>query len=173
MAASPADEICSNYIHLTIIMSDSLTINSLDPRVKRAGIEENKNQENPYSLAELNHLQTFEVFHQAKSGGRHTHVGSVHAPNAELAIVFAKEQYARRSQCINMWVVKTEDIISLAPDDADVFATTPEKDYREASGYKVMQKLNAFKKARKEAEAQATAEGTAETSAEETAGDNA
>lgn len=129
--------------------NDAMTIQSLDPRVSRLQLPDSAPSASD-SLTELNHLQTYEVFHQAKSGGRHTHVGSVHAPNAELAVLFAKEQYGRRSVCINMWVVKTEDIVSLTPEDADIFATTPEKTYREASGYKVMQKLNAFKKAKAE-----------------------
>ncbi|MBL7999256.1 MAG: 1,2-phenylacetyl-CoA epoxidase subunit B [Candidatus Kapabacteria bacterium] len=127
-----------------------MTLQSLDPRVVRLELPADATEQQFTPLEELGHLQTFEVFHQAKSGGRHTHVGSVHAPNAELAILFAKEQFGRRSQCVNMWVVKTEDIITLAPDDAELFATTKEKDYREASGYKVMQKLNQFKKQQQE-----------------------
>jgi ring-1,2-phenylacetyl-CoA epoxidase subunit PaaB len=134
-------------------MSDSVLIKSLDPRVSRMNIPVDASVQNFEPTKELHHLQTFEVFHQAKSGARHIHVGSVHAPNAELAILFAKEQFGRRSQTVNMWVVKTEDVISLSPEDVELFTTTPDKDFREASGYKVMQKLNAFKKARKESEA--------------------
>jgi|DewCreStandDraft_5_1066085.scaffolds.fasta_scaffold00439_35 ring-1,2-phenylacetyl-CoA epoxidase subunit PaaB len=124
-------------------MSHSVTLRSLDPRVERLGIP----QEQPAfeGVPEGSHLQTFEVFHQAKSGARHIHVGSIHAPNAELAMVFAKEQYARRSECVNLWVVKSSEIITFSPDDADLFATTPEKTYRDASGYKVMQKILAWK----------------------------
>ncbi len=124
-------------------MSRTVTLQSLDPRVTRLGIP---TEQEPFEgVPEGSHLQTFEVFHQAKSGARHIHVGSIHAPNAEMAMVFAKEQYARRSQCVNLWVVKTSEIITFSPDDADLFATTPEKDYRDASGYKVMQKILAWK----------------------------
>ncbi|GIV50452.1 MAG: hypothetical protein KatS3mg038_0973 [Candidatus Kapaibacterium sp.] len=124
-------------------MSHSVTLRSLDPRVERLGIP----QEQPAfeGVPEGTHLQTFEVFHQAKSGARHIHVGSIHAPNAELAMVFAKEQYARRSECVNLWVVKSSEIITFSPEDADLFATTREKTYRDASGYKVMQKILAWK----------------------------
>ncbi|MFN8366836.1 MAG: hypothetical protein U0Y96_06295 [Candidatus Kapaibacterium sp.] len=131
-------------------MADSITYQSLDPRVTRMHIPTNE-QANFTPLDDMNHWQTYEVFHQAKTGGRHIHVGSVHAPNAEMALLYAKEQFGRRSVCVNMWVVKTQDILSLATEDADVFATTPEKDFREASGYKVMSKLNAYKKLQKEA----------------------
>ncbi len=124
-------------------MSHSVTLRSLDPRVERLGIPR---EQPPFEgVPEGTHLETFEVFHQAKSGARHIHVGSIHAPNAELAMVFAKEQYARRSECVNLWVVKSSEIITFSPDDADLFATTPEKTYRDASGYKVMQKILAWK----------------------------
>ncbi|MCX8051253.1 MAG: 1,2-phenylacetyl-CoA epoxidase subunit B [Chlorobi bacterium] len=124
-------------------MSRTVTLQSLDPRVSRLEIA--AEQEPFEGVPEGSHLQTFEVFHQAKSGARHIHVGSIHAPNAEMAMVFAKEQYARRSQCVNLWVVKSSEIIAFSPDDADLFATTPDKDYRDASGYKVMQKILAWK----------------------------
>lgn len=124
-------------------MSRSVTLQSLDPRVTRLGIPQE--QETFEGVPEGSHWQTFEVFHQAQSGARHIHVGSVHAPNAELAMVFAKEQYGRRSQCVNLWVVRTSEVITFAPEDADLFATTPDKTYREASGYKVMQKILAWK----------------------------
>ncbi|MCS6999826.1 MAG: 1,2-phenylacetyl-CoA epoxidase subunit PaaB [Bacteroidota bacterium] len=124
-------------------MSRTVTLQSLDPRVSRLGIP---TEQQPFEgVPEGSHLQTFEVFHQTKSGARHIHVGSVHAPNAEMAMVFAKEQYARRSECVNLWVVKTSEIITFSPEDADLFATTTEKTYRDASGYKVMQKILAWK----------------------------
>jgi ring-1,2-phenylacetyl-CoA epoxidase subunit PaaB len=124
-------------------MSRTVTLQSLDPRVTRLGIP--TEQEPFQGVPQGSHLQTFEVFHQAKSGARHIHVGSVHAPNAELAMVFAKEQYGRRMQCVNLWVVKTSEIITFAPEDADLFERVPDKSYRDASGYKVMQKILAWK----------------------------
>ncbi|MFM8437556.1 MAG: hypothetical protein ACKOAX_03685 [Candidatus Kapaibacterium sp.] len=132
-------------------MSDTQPLQSLDPRVQRLGLPGNPSEQTFTPTAPLEHLETYEVFHQAKTGARHVHVGSVHAPSHAVAVLFAKEQFGRRSQTVNMWVVKTEDIVSIAPEDADFFTTTPEKDFREASGYKVMQKINAFRKARKEA----------------------
>ena len=39
-----------------------------------------------------------------------TYVGPVHAPDLELAFVFAKEQYSRRATCFGLWVVRTQDI---------------------------------------------------------------
>lgn len=120
-----------------------MSIKSLDPRITRENLPENPDQT---PLKEIHHWQTFEVFHQSKSGEHHIHVGSLHAPNAEMAYILAKEQYARRYNCVNLWVVKTIDIYTADKEDEDIFETTPEKIYREASGYKVMDRINKFKK---------------------------
>lgn len=119
-----------------------MSIKSIDPRVTREQLSE---QPDTTPLKELHHWQTYEVFHQAKTGEHHVHVGSLHAPNSELALLLAKEQYARRYKCVNLWVVKTSDVRRTRTEDEDIFETTPEKIYREASGYKVMDKINKFK----------------------------
>ncbi|MCA0427227.1 MAG: hypothetical protein LCH37_07300 [Bacteroidetes bacterium] len=119
-------------------------IQSLDPRVTRAQIELN----NPIDpLTELDQWETYEVFHQKKRGDQHIHVGIVHAANPEMALLFAKEQYARRGVSVNIWVVKTAQVYSSDYADSDIFETVPEKIYREAGGYKVMEKINKYKKA--------------------------
>jgi ring-1,2-phenylacetyl-CoA epoxidase subunit PaaB len=120
---------------------------SFDPRVNRLDLQNNPQVQN---IAEDENWQTWEVFHQKKRGEHHIHVGIVHAPDEQLALVFAKEQYGRRLQCANIWVVKSSNIFSLGYDDEDMFETTPGKIYREATGYKVRDKINAFKKAAKD-----------------------
>ncbi|MFM2224565.1 MAG: hypothetical protein RJA07_767 [Bacteroidota bacterium] len=114
---------------------------SFDPRVNRIKVIEEKTEMNPGEAWE-----PYEVFHQKKRGDHHIHVGSVHAPNAAQALLFAKEQYARRQKCSNMWVVKTDDVTSFSYDDADIFETAIDKEYREAYGFKVRDKINAYKK---------------------------
>lgn len=117
-----------------------MKIISLDPRISRAELPEGEVTLNP-----LEEFQTYEVFHQKKRGAQHEHVGIVHAPNDEMALLFAKDQYARRGQCVNLWVVKSENVVAGSYDDSDIFDTTPEKIYREATGYKVMDRINKFK----------------------------
>ncbi len=119
-------------------------ITSLDPRVTRMQIDPSQAEELE-PKPELDQFQTFEVFHQGKSGAHHTHVGSVHAPNRELALLLAKEQYGRRGQTINLWVVNTRDVYTMSAEDSDVFATTPEKGYRDVAAYMVRSKVEAFK----------------------------
>jgi ring-1,2-phenylacetyl-CoA epoxidase subunit PaaB len=121
-------------------------ITSLDPRINRAEIPENPDT-TFIPKEELDQFKTFEVFHQPKSGARHLHVGSVHAPTPELAIAFAKEQYARRGDCVNLWVVSTDDIIALDVRFSDIFETATQKPYREVNAYaNTREKIEAFKK---------------------------
>jgi ring-1,2-phenylacetyl-CoA epoxidase subunit PaaB len=118
----------------------------IDPRVKRLDLEKS------LSFGHLNDSEewgTYEVFHQKKRGEQHVHAGVVHAPDPEMALVFAKEQYGRRLKCSNIWVVKTSDIFSLGYENEDMFDTTSEKSYREAGGYKLRDKINQFKKDQK------------------------
>ncbi len=124
-----------------------MKINSLDPRITRAELDENSTEG---TLNALDHFQTYEVFEQKKRGTHHMHVGSVHAPNAELAMMFAKEQYTRRGNCVNLWVVKTSEIAVTEYEDADMFENTASKLHRDPNSYKVMDRIQAFKERQKQ-----------------------
>jgi len=122
------------------------TITSLDPRITRAKIL--SEQEQPFESKEsMDQFQTFEVFVQSKTGAHHAHVGSVHAPTPEMAMSYAKEQYGRRGQTLNIWIVETSNIHVLDQSDSDFFDTVPDKGYREVAAYaKIRDKVEAFKK---------------------------
>ena len=119
-----------------------MIIKSLDPRIDRAALDD---ESKVGELLGNEHFQTYEVFQQVKRGTHHQHVGSVHAPNAEMAMLFAKEQYCRRGAAVNLWVVKTADVFVTEYQDADIFETTEDKLYRDPNSYKVMDRINAFK----------------------------
>lgn len=119
-----------------------MKIKSLDPRVSRLEIDKEDSQS--IELPPLDQWQTFEVFTQVKKGQHHGHVGSLHAPNHEMAYILAKEQYGRRSKIVNLWVVKTADVFTSIGDEV-MFERNDEKIYREAGGYKVMDKINKYK----------------------------
>lgn len=120
-----------------------MPLKSLDPRINREGLPD-VHDSSP--LGDLHHWGTFEVFHQTKKGDRHIHVGSVHAPNHEMAYILAKEQYARRAPCVSLWVVRTSDVYHTNYSDEDMYENNSEKMYREAGGYKVMERINKYKK---------------------------
>ncbi len=122
-----------------------MKIQSLDPRVNRLALD----AESPYEnnvLQQEDHFQTYQVFHQKKRGDKHICVGIVHAPSDEMALVFAKEQFARRGETVNLWVVNTRHVLAMDYDDTDIFSTTTEKIYRDPAGYKVNDKIDAYKK---------------------------
>ncbi len=113
---------------------------SLDPRVNRIDLSKIGNEEQHTN----SHLITWEVFHQEKKGKQVIHVGIVHASNPEMALVLAKEQFARRGATTNIWVAKTSDVYSFSYEDEDIFETTPSKEFREAGYYKVRDRIEAY-----------------------------
>jgi len=119
-------------------MSDQLT--SMDPRINRLDLK----KVNDGEQATNTHWITWEVFHQEKKGKQPIHVGVVHAPSPDMAIVFAKETFGRRGKTTNLWVVKTSDIFTFSSEDEDVFETTPEKLHREPAFYKVRDRIEAY-----------------------------
>ena len=124
-------------------------MDSLDPRVNRLDLQ-NNSPEN--ETAQHQHWETYEVFTQKKRGAQHLHVGSLHAASHEMALVLAKEQYGRRDTCFNIWIVKTTDVYALNTEDSDMFENNRDKKYRLPQGFKVSDKITAFKKAQKEEE---------------------
>ena len=116
---------------------------SLDPRVNRLRLNPSGEA---VTVQDGENWNVFEVFHQEKRGAHHEHVGCVHAPNSQMALLFAKEQFGRRKKCVNIWVVRSADILAFSAEDEDMFANNLEKTYRDASGFKVMEKINKYRK---------------------------
>ncbi len=120
---------------------NSETIISLDPRITRAKLD----LSGITPLESLDQFQTYEVFHQKKRGQQHQHVGIVHAPNPDMALLYAKEQYSRRGETANLWVVPSNCVFATEYADDDIFELAPEKFYRDPATYKVMDRIQAFK----------------------------
>ena len=57
----------------------------------------------------------WEVFIRSQHGLAHKHVGSLHAPDAEMAIKNARDVYTRRNEGISIWVVRSADITRRRP----------------------------------------------------------
>ena len=53
----------------------------------------------------------WEVFIRGQHGLNHRHVGSIHAPDAEMAIKHARDVYTRRNEGVSIWVVKSNDVV--------------------------------------------------------------
>ena len=132
-----------------------MKILSLDPRISRSDIPEVAQY---HQKTGMDQWQNFEVFHQKSRGAQHIHVGSVHAPNDEMALVFAKEQYARRMKCVNLWIVKTREIMATPYEDSDMFEPATDKSYRESFGYKNRDVIDQYKAEAAEARGEAPKE---------------
>ncbi len=84
------------------------------------------------------HMPLFEVFVRSKRGLDHTHVGSVHAEDAEQALEYARDVYTRRSEGISVWVVRSSDIVASQESDQHCFFDpNDDKPYRHAAFYQL------------------------------------
>ena len=57
----------------------------------------------------------WEVFIRGQHGLNHRHVGSLHAPDAEMAINNARDVYTRRNEGVSIWVVPSAAITASSP----------------------------------------------------------
>jgi ring-1,2-phenylacetyl-CoA epoxidase subunit PaaB len=73
----------------------------------------------------------WEVFIRSQHGLAHKHVGSLHAPDAEMAVNNARDVYTRRNEGVSIWVVKASDIVASSPaDKGPLFEPSNSKVYR-------------------------------------------
>ena len=80
----------------------------------------------------------WDVFVRAKGGLAHRHVGSVHAPDAGLALRHARDTYTRRQEGVSLWVIPSAAIVASDPADAGpLFEPAESKIYRHPSFYDV------------------------------------
>jgi ring-1,2-phenylacetyl-CoA epoxidase subunit PaaB len=76
------------------------------------------------------------VFVVEKSGAAHVHAGSVHASDSEMALLNARDVYARRGLLHSIWVVPSDAIVATTPEDSPCFFDpAPEKIYRHPQFY--------------------------------------
>ncbi|MEU7254749.1 1,2-phenylacetyl-CoA epoxidase subunit PaaB [Streptomyces rimosus] len=80
----------------------------------------------------------WEVFVRSRRGLSHTHAGSLHAPDAAMALRNARDLYTRRSEGISIWVVPSAAICASSPDEKDsFFEPAADKPYRHPTFYEI------------------------------------
>jgi ring-1,2-phenylacetyl-CoA epoxidase subunit PaaB len=80
----------------------------------------------------------WEVFVRSKGGLSHRHVGSVHAPDAGIAVRHARDTYTRRMEGVSLWVVPSASIIASDPaEDGPMFEPAEDKIYRHPTFYDI------------------------------------
>ena len=80
----------------------------------------------------------WEVFVRPRRGLSHGHAGSLHAPDAEMALQHARDLYTRRQEGVSIWVVRSADITATTPDERDpFFDPAADKIFRHPSFYDI------------------------------------
>lgn len=81
---------------------------------------------------------SWEVFVRARRGVSHVHAGTVHAPDAELALQHARDLFTRRSEGVSLWVVPSDRITASDPDDREsLFDPALDKTFRHPTDYEL------------------------------------
>jgi ring-1,2-phenylacetyl-CoA epoxidase subunit PaaB len=80
----------------------------------------------------------WEVFVRPKRGVSHVHSGTVHAPDAELALQNARDLFTRRSEGVSIWVVRSADITASDPADREsLFDPADDKTFRHPGDFEL------------------------------------
>jgi phenylacetate-CoA oxygenase PaaH subunit len=78
----------------------------------------------------------YEVFRQERKGQPFQHAGSVSAPDATFAEIYAREQYGRRQESVALWLVRRD-----ALHEIDEFPDEFGMKYRRVDGYSIKARL--------------------------------
>lgn len=85
-----------------------------------------------------NQWPLWEVFTQEGDAEPHTHAGSLHATDAEMALQNARDVYSRRGKVVSIWVVPSNSIAATSPGEKGMlFDPMNETIYRHPQFYKV------------------------------------
>jgi ring-1,2-phenylacetyl-CoA epoxidase subunit PaaB len=80
----------------------------------------------------------WEVFIRNQNGVSHRHVGSLHAPDEDMALNNARDVYARRNEGVSIWVVRSDQITANSPDEKEsMFDPARSKVYRHPSFFNI------------------------------------
>lgn len=84
--------------------------------------------------------ESYEIYHLLKRGKQHIHATTVYAADPTEAMNGAKKAFAGKT-VFNIWAIRTADFRFTAPEETDLWATLPDKKFRDASDYKGGEKL--------------------------------
>lgn len=86
-------------------------------------------------LYNMSDYEIYEVFSQKSPTSSFSHQFSLLAPNPEMALVLAQENFMRREEVYNIWVVKRENIHAPTEEQRKSLGRLDNKNYRETRGY--------------------------------------
>jgi ring-1,2-phenylacetyl-CoA epoxidase subunit PaaB len=104
--------------------------------IKREAAKASPAVEPAEATTDRNTWGLWEVFVRSSRGLSHVHAGSLHAPDAAMALRNARDLYTRRNEGVSIWVVPADAIAASDPDSKGAFFESPQgKDYRHATYY--------------------------------------
>jgi ring-1,2-phenylacetyl-CoA epoxidase subunit PaaB len=84
----------------------------------------------------------WEIFIRSQHGLAHKHVGSLHAPDAQMAMANARDVYTRRNEGVSVWVVKSSEIVASSPDEKEpMFEPARDKVYRHPTFFPIPEEV--------------------------------
>lgn len=93
-------------------------------------------------MSEKNFYKEYEVFSRKSNKLPLQHQFSLLAPNIEMAMMMAQENFMRRENVIDIWVVERGDIRALSSEEKQFLTQRLDnKDYRNTKGYGYLKKL--------------------------------
>ena len=97
------------------------------------------------SGADIGEYERFEVFHLFRRGKQHQHIGHIEASSYDEAYNKCKALYNHDKTVLNVWLVKTSNVLFVDNDYRDIWQTLSEKQFREATAYRALDKIKKFK----------------------------
>ncbi|MCG1021030.1 1,2-phenylacetyl-CoA epoxidase subunit PaaB [Sutcliffiella horikoshii] len=82
----------------------------------------------------------FEVFSKRTHTAPMQYQFSLLAPNEEIALVMAQENFMRREPAVDIWVVQRRDIRKMSQEERQSLQRIDNKDYRNTKGYGYLKK---------------------------------
>ena len=80
----------------------------------------------------------WEIFIRGQHGLAHRHVGSLHAPDAEMAMKNARDVYTRRNEGLSIWILPSNEITASSPTQkGPFFEPANTKVYRHPTFFKI------------------------------------
>ncbi|MDQ0218721.1 1,2-phenylacetyl-CoA epoxidase subunit PaaB [Peribacillus cavernae] len=84
--------------------------------------------------------EEYEVFSKRTSTTPMQYQFSLLAPNDDMALMMAQENFMRREPVADIWVVKRSNIRKVTVEERDMLQRLDNKDYRTAKGYGYLKK---------------------------------
>jgi ring-1,2-phenylacetyl-CoA epoxidase subunit PaaB len=89
---------------------------------------------------EKSFYQEYEVFSKRTQSSAFQHQFSLLAPNEEMALMLAQENFMRREPVADIWIVNRKHIRKMSTDEKMTLGRLENKDYRTTKGYGYLKK---------------------------------